>query len=152
MSRGPGALQRAILDTLDLAKAARLDYLGAQWWETRPDLDRVMVRGYECILAPQVYDMRASLAYLIHQRGLDLWSKAALQAAFARAVKGLVFTGALTVLALVPMLLIAVPYGRTVVPGADDIWELEDGLYLKVSARQRRFVVRAGALANHGER
>ncbi len=155
MSRGLGALQRTILDTLDAAKISRVRYVGQEYHRDRPDWDRVNVRGYACLLAPQVYDLRASLAYLLQQRGLPRWHHDRLQPAFARAVRGLVQTGALEVLTRVPMLLVEGLHGKDLPPdfprGVMGIWTTADGryYYIEVSDRQRRFVVRAGAPHTH---
>jgi len=141
MSRGLGKLQREILVTLDDARHEMADghFFGSGHWgrKDEPGWAAIGRRGVNVRLALNVYDLRASLEYLRRRRISDRYGKAvaAFQAAFSRAVAGLVDRGLLAVLRMVPVTEVNVS-GNDVEPDH----ELSDGRYMNVSERQRRFV------------
>jgi hypothetical protein len=149
MSRGLGRLQRQILETLDEAKATQLPYPGSADGEpgipNGSDLAGWIRYGGGCMrLAPGVYDLRCSSAYLKCQRVLQGRSTIAFHAAFPRAVKTLLARGALTCLELVPLAEVhrlPVLYARRRL--CAQVHRLADGLYLDPNApSQIRFVSR----------
>jgi hypothetical protein len=114
MSRGLGALQRRILETLDEAKAAMPKYRGARFavrWDaethqlTAVGYAWVAITGKVVQLAPGVYDLRCSAAYLAaHDNHLcGDYHAAGFTASFARATRGLVQRGLLVRLRVVPV-------------------------------------------------
>jgi hypothetical protein len=110
-------MQRRILETLDEAKAAMPSYRGATMgWTVSPygqvkpaDYDWTLLGAYVVVLAPGVYDLRCSAAYLA--RTLDQDGDAgrggrvapSFKAGFARATRGLVARGLLAQLREVPV-------------------------------------------------
>jgi hypothetical protein len=140
MSRGLGALQRRILETLDEAQAAMPRYRGV---ESAWDLDKRTLRiinvgcrwvhvgeGQLVELAPGVYDLRCSAAYLADQDGHKATSRQYLSftAAFARATRGLVQRGVLVALRQIPVVRVVAP--RHATSATSVLW----------SSRQLRFV------------
>jgi hypothetical protein len=146
MSRGLGALQREIVRTLNAAKIASVGYRG-NGRDDQPPWDEpgwVSYRHLRVQLADGVYDLRASAAFLAQKTGhtyagdnvvTGYYTAPSFQAAFARAVRGLVTRGVLTPLGLVPI----------------RAWELTPeierhlsrrgkGVYLPVYGTQIRFV------------
>jgi hypothetical protein len=107
-------MQRRILATLDDARAAMPKYRGARMAVTwSAEERRIMPLGYAWIevqgkvvcLAPGVYDLRCSAAYLA-ERGGHLcgdYHAASFTASFARATRGLVHRGLLVRLRVVPV-------------------------------------------------
>lgn len=141
MSRGLGKLQLEILATLDDAKWKQDSYSGSgmslvsglrdvRWhhpgWITR---GRWLAR-----IAEDVYDLRASCRFIMAQRGVRPGGNAAyaLQAAFSRAVRGLVDRGVLIHLTLVP-----VADWEDELEGVE---RLSDGNYIHYRDKQVRFV------------
>jgi hypothetical protein len=104
MSRGLGSLQRRILETLDEARAAMPWYRGvSSAWTTTPGTWKIQKLGYAWVaiagqqleLAPGVYDLRCSAAYLADQDGHVAYGHVTpgFTACFARATRGLVQRG-----------------------------------------------------------
>jgi hypothetical protein len=102
MSRGLGALQRRILETLDAAKAAMPTYRGA---EDHAGKRWVVLGDYLVTLPPQVYDLRCSAAFLAQHDGhLEYgFPTRSFTACFSRAVHGLVDRGIFRRLPHVPV-------------------------------------------------
>ena len=146
MSRGLGKLQREILETLEEAKASGIVYRGVSWYKYDIDaLGRlagaqpgwVVAQGCEVLLAPHVYDLRASMKHLAKHHGAleqGQWVTRSFAASFSRAVRSLVKRGYLDVLWPVPI--------QAALEGGDEwrLMYLADGTYLKPGNRQRRFV------------
>jgi hypothetical protein len=117
MSRGLGALQRAILDTLDEARVALPWYRGvrqgftvSQWGKfTSTGYNWTLLGEYVVVLAPGVYDLRCSAAYLadtlghVVNYGREVQVSQSFKASFARATHGLVRRGVLARLYQVPV-------------------------------------------------
>jgi hypothetical protein len=114
MSRGLGAMQRRILETLDEARAAMPKYRGVKMAvEWSPEEQRIRPLGYAWVeiqgkvvrLAPGVYDLRGSAAYLAERDGhvLGDYPAPAFTASFARATHGLVQRRLLVRLRVVPV-------------------------------------------------
>ena len=115
MSKGPGWLQREILDTLEDAKNAKRSYRGSAFQENLAGSktwrwDRagwVWYRKHCVRLAERVYDLQASARYLAtkHRRTQagGQWQTETFQAAFSRSARGLVKRGTLIRLTLVPL-------------------------------------------------
>jgi hypothetical protein len=146
MSRGLGALQRRILDTLDEAKATALPYPGSghTWPGIPPGSDPAgwFWYGGGCLrLAPEAYDLRCSSAYLRAQCVLRGGNPGSVNAAFPRAVKTLIARGLLTCLELVPLAAVSrLPVWNARRRNAQ-VLRLADGLFLDPHApRQIRFV------------
>jgi hypothetical protein len=110
MSRGPGRMQRLILNNLEAAKKEHavggLDYQGAAWGETCLRIafgeKPVVMESRRLVeLPPGVYDLRAVAAYLAHRTGSTRKVKGnqakgrgylidpGFQASFSRAVRSL---------------------------------------------------------------
>jgi hypothetical protein len=142
MSRGLGALQRRILETLDEAKATALPFPGSghTWPGVPPGRDPAgwfWYHGSCLLLAPAAYDLRCSSAYLRCHCVLRGRNPGSLNAAFPRAVKSLVARGCLTPLPLVPLAAISR------LSPCREVLDLADGLFLDLRApRQIRFVSR----------
>lgn len=118
MSRGLGQVQRQILESLAVARAAAPRYPGSG--DSGPGLPPALQGtpaaegwiwvGRSCLhLAPGVYDLRATLAYLLQQSRArrTKWTAQGrvsnpLEAAFSRAVRTLVRREALEPLWFVP--------------------------------------------------
>jgi hypothetical protein len=157
MSRGLGMIQLSILATLDEARAAAPRYPGSG--DSGPGLP-THVRGTPAAegwiwhgrsllhLAPDVYDLRCSLAYWASKPGLHRqhWSAQGclsnpLEATFSRAVRSLVKRGLLQRLGVVPVDAVDPLFCRE-----QDVTELreEDGstrFYMVLgSDKQTRFV------------
>ncbi len=150
MSKGLGYLQRAILETLDLAKAETIYYTGSarqenygfkNWKWDKPGW--VFCEGCRVRIADSVYDLRASMKYLALKRGhtycCGSFVEPSFQTAFSRAVRQLFNGGFLVKLELVPL---------AEYDGELDIWWgrsrvmlLADGLYLAAYTSQSRFVM-----------
>src|SRR5215471_10197519 len=116
MSRGLGTLQRRILETLDEARAAMPWYRGSEssstWTGTRfINTGRLWTRLGDTVvvLAPGVYDLRCSAAYLaetlgqVRNYGREVRVTRSFVASFARATHGLVVRGFLVRLRAVPV-------------------------------------------------
>lgn len=150
MSRGLGWLQREILATLDDAKQQAHSYRGCEWQEhpgktherwaslhwrwDRPGWVRCC--GARVRIADQVYDLRASLAYLTQKHNklyCGKFTEEAFTAAFSRAAHGLVQRGSLRKLDLVPL----AEYDEE---KGGDVHFLSDGLFLFARDHQLRFV------------
>jgi hypothetical protein len=106
-------MQRRILETLEEARAAMPWYRGASLaWEWPPGARTFTTLGYAWVeiagqkleLAPGVYDLRCSAAYLAEQDGHVAHGHVttSFTACFARATKGLVQRGLLVRLQRVP--------------------------------------------------
>ena len=116
MSRGLGAMQRQILESLDTARAAAPRYAGSgdSGYGLPPALRGtpqaegwIWVGGSLLHLAPGLYDLRGTLAYLLERSGTPRRTvhrrvSHALEAAFSRAVRSLVARGALEPVWFVP--------------------------------------------------
>jgi len=139
MSRGIGALQRRILETLDEARAAMPTYRGAQFDLHVAELSWIGTGQTYIRLPGDVYDLRCSAKYLAGRSGnLDFGSiTKPFQASFSRAVRGLVQRHLLTPLWLVPVAEIQ----RWGTPDRDLMF-LADGPYFQWNSRQIRFVKR----------
>ncbi|HSX78066.1 MAG TPA: hypothetical protein VLQ80_05790 [Candidatus Saccharimonadia bacterium] len=151
MSRGLGAMQRAILTTLDEARLAAPKYPGSGYSQAglacslsgaeTPDAAGWLWVGRSCVLlAPEVYDMRCSSAYLARTTSKILYGRSptsAFSAAFSRAVRGLVARHALVSLWMVPV----AGWDRDYMRDQDLEW-LADGIYFRWRQRQVRFVKR----------
>jgi hypothetical protein len=158
MSRGLGALQRTILGTLDEARQAAPRYPGSgysqaglvcsRYGDQTPEAAGWLWVGHSCVLlAPSVYDLRASMAYLVQHTGRERQVYSAksegtlvsnpFEAAFSRAVRGLVARQCVTPLWLVPL----DGWDRDYMRERDLEW-LDDGVYFQWGSRQIRFVKR----------
>ncbi len=152
MSRGLGKLQRDILNTLEEAKQDMFNYTGSYrqenignykgWKWDRPGW--VVCRNRIILLADHVYDLRASMKYLAAKQGQTYcrgnYTNGKFQAAFSRAVKGLIARGLIEPLGLVPI----VDYRASNQDHeySSVIMNLSDGLYLNINKRQNRFIVK----------
>jgi hypothetical protein len=90
MSRGLGALQRRILETLDEAKAVMPRYRGT---EEHAGQRWIVLDGHLVTLPPRIYDLRCSAAYLAQVGGHTYgpgYLEPSFTACFSRAVHGLV--------------------------------------------------------------
>lgn len=165
MSRGLGKLQAEILNTLEEAKQEIFDYRGSCRQENRRNYNDwkwdkpgwVRCRNRKVLLADHVYDLRASMEHIatkmncrsgagyINFMGVEIYRRGQIsdqfKAAFSRAVKGLIARGLIKPLGMVPIK----DYVRT----PRDEWDysspvmyLKDGLFLSVSKRQNRFIVK----------
>ena len=123
MSRGLGAIQREILDTLD---EARLKYLGPNGY--------TWYLNCYVSLRPDVYDMRATADYLMRLRGMN-WHEGPFQASLSRAIHSLVKRGILTRLRMVP-----ITRCLNTVRRCDLIHEHHGELFLEYGTPQIRFV------------
>jgi hypothetical protein len=157
MSRGLGTMQRAILDTLDEARQAAPIYPGSGYSQTglactqgicgqTRDAAGWLWVGHSCVLlVPGVYDLRASMSYLVQRTGRErshfarggLTISNPFEAAFSRAVRGLVSRQYVTPLWLVPI----EGWDRDYMREHDLEW-LDDGAYFRWVSRQIRFVKR----------
>lgn len=154
MSRGIGAMQRRILETLEEARQAAPNYPGSEYTQCGPAWAHGATYGVEtplaagwiwvgksCVkLAPEVYDLRCSARYVAQQTQSLLSGDTlpdAFSAAFSRAVRGLVARRYLMPLELVPL----EGYDPTYMRERDLEW-LADGVYFRWDSRQIRFVKR----------
>jgi hypothetical protein len=148
MSRGLGQLQREIVRTLEASKIASLPYRGNGRDENPPwnEPGWVRYRGLRVQLAEGAYDLRASAALLAHKSGHTYAGENALtgyfvmgkfQAAFSRAVRGLMQRGELMALGLVPVM--AWERSQQI---ARRLRQDVRGAYLPVYGSQVRFVSR----------
>jgi hypothetical protein len=145
MSRGLGALQREILDTLDDAATAAgegaVRYRGNDADDYAPADERrrfrgwVKTRGNSVLLAPGVYDLRASCAYLARKHDkMDRgqWIERSFSASFSRAVAGLITRGELSpIRSLLPI----AEFDKHSLRRPDRIMELSDGTYVDGATR-----------------
>lgn len=140
MSRGLGSLQTEIIETLEEAKRDIPSYPGQGSSKSDPlpfSLPGWVIVGRTCaLLAEDVYDLRASAAFLAKRRGLR-FATSGFQASFSRAVRSLVSRGLLAPLSLVP---VTQYEEEDRYRDASRIEHLKDGLYLTTSSRQIRFV------------
>jgi hypothetical protein len=145
MSRGLGVLQRRILDTLDEARAAMPSYRGAtmgwtvsQYGQIKPaDYDWTLLGEYVVVLAPGVYDLRCSAAYLadtlghVVDSGRQVQVSPSFKASFARATHGLVARGLLAQLREVPVTEIIRPRNKR---GTSAFWYSRQLRFVTLSA------------------
>jgi hypothetical protein len=143
VSRGLGAMQQAILDTLETAKLTAPRYRGCgQGWKRSgvgvplgaDPAGWIWYMGGCVQLGHGVYDLRCSSTYLRQQRTIGVWNSHRFFPAFSRAIKTLLARGVLTALHLVPLGRIDVDYP------CDQVHFLSDGLYLSVQEHPVRFV------------
>jgi hypothetical protein len=150
MSRGLGALQREILETLEDARHDRRGYrgfggmngehlpLGHRWYLP----GWVVVKGHIVRLGLQAYDLRASCIFLARKHGemdRDQWVNPSFSASFSRAVTTLIKRGELVPFKHLMPIAAVDPFSRR----TDLIQELSDGSFLMLGGRTR-FVQRGG--------
>jgi hypothetical protein len=160
MSRGLGALQRRILETLDEAKAAMPRYRGV---ESAWDLDKRTLRsinlgcrwvhvgaGQLVELAPGVYDLRCSAAYLAEQDGHTAhgFQAPSFTAAFARATRGLVQRGILVRLHEIPG--VQVVRGRPARTTTSVLWPSRQLRFVTLSANPVGLTLRGNQMPEDG--
>ena len=145
MSRGLGAMQQGILETLSVAKNNMVYYRGSgrvvwgsapvppTWKYDKPGW--VMVWNKRILLADDIFDLRASLAYMAGVAGEKYarqYVNGDYQASFSRAAKQLVKRGELIRMDMIPIVDWDGDVGNTVI-------RCSDGDYV-FAGRQLRFV------------
>ena len=145
MSRGLGAMQRKILETLDAAKNSVVYYRGGgrtewgrepvppTWKYDKPGW--VIVWKQRVLLADDIFDLRASLAYMADIAGekyAGQYVNGDYRASFYRAAKQLVNRGELIRMSMIPIVDWDGDAGNTVI-------RCSDGDYV-FAGRQLRFV------------
>jgi hypothetical protein len=160
MSRGLGALQRRILETLDEARAAMPRYRGVSMaWEYVPRTNRFTNRGYLWVhvgagqlveLAPGVYDLRCSAAYLAEQDGHTPqgWQDVSFTAAFARATRGLIQRGILVRLHEIPGVLVV--RGQPARTATSVVWPSRQLRFVTLSANPVGLTLRGNQIPEDG--
>jgi hypothetical protein len=141
MSKGLGKLQRAILDSLDIAKNS------TEYYKGRGHLNMPFIKayGYNIVIADGVYDLRETIKYLAKKNQKTFcrgaYVKEIYQVSFSRAVRTLVKRNLLKPLWLVPLKeveeKIVETYGNFY---NMRVMKLKDRWYLIFRERQIRFV------------
>jgi hypothetical protein len=129
MSRGLGALQREILDSLDAARTAQEPH--DRGWVLYHTVDMRIIEG--------VYDLRVVSAYVRRQRHYTLRTAHNFAPMFSRAIHGLVARGALHPVWHVPLIDVRFRHADTWAPFLSCTMER---WYFHWPSRQLRFVKR----------